>query len=334
MYSSKDNEIMVSICCIAYNHEKYIKAALDGFLMQKTNFKYEVLINDDASPDKTAGIIREYAGKYPDIIHPIYQTINQYSKEVKMIQTILIPSARGKYFAICEGDDFWTDPNKLQFQVDFLEKNHKYAGIAHNVRYLNDPLNEINIDREFYGPQEDSEFLFDTYVNKSCVFGHPCSIVYRNFYTKDIIEKMKSPDFPGMNHLEIGLWLALMGGIYYSKNVMETNRYIMNRNYTNWRSQVLTKNILGKIYNYFPRLEKMAYKEFGIKVDLSKHKEAHYKQMVLRAFKTLKCEDFSIMWNTCKNSGKTIKYIFLVPYVICYNFAYALYKTIKIFRNK
>ena len=335
MYNNKESEIMVSVCCIAYNHEKYIKDALNGFIMQKTTFKYEVLINDDASPDCTADIIRKYTSKYPDIIRPIYQTENQYSKGVKIIGTILIPLARGKYIAICEGDDYWTNPNKLQFQVDFLESHPEYAGMAHNVRYLNDPSNEVNINKELYGPEEDRVYSLDSFVNHSCIFGHPCSLLFRNFFTEELIEKMKSPEFPGINHIEIGFWLGLMGGIYYSKAVMATNRYIMNRNYTNWRSQVLTKNILGTIYNFFPRLEKMAYKEFGVKVDLSRNKEAHYKQMVLRTFKTWKCEDFSIMWATCKNSGKILKHIFLIPYTIVYNTIYVIYKTAKnIFRNK
>ena len=82
------NQIMVSILCIAYNHEKYIRQCLNGFVMQKTNFKYEVLVHDDASTDKTADIIREYEEKYPDLIKPIYQTENQYSKGVKITMDI------------------------------------------------------------------------------------------------------------------------------------------------------------------------------------------------------------------------------------------------------
>lgn len=81
-----NDQIMVSICCTAYNHEKYIRRALDGFVSQVTDFKYEVIVNDDASPDKTAEIIREYEKKYPDIIHGIYQTENQYSKNVNITE--------------------------------------------------------------------------------------------------------------------------------------------------------------------------------------------------------------------------------------------------------
>lgn len=122
-----NNLPLVSISCITYNHAPYIRKCLDGFLMQKTNFHYEVLIHDDASTDGTADIIREYEIKYPDIIKPIYQKENQYSKGIKISQTYNFPRAQGKYIAFCEGDDYWTDPNKLQMQVDFLENNPDYG---------------------------------------------------------------------------------------------------------------------------------------------------------------------------------------------------------------
>lgn len=118
---------LVSIVCLAYNHEPYIRQCLDGFVMQKTNFRFEALVHDDASTDGTADIIREYAAKYPDIIKPIYQTENQYQKKVGILKTFLFPRATGKYIAMCEGDDYWTDPLKLQKQVDFLEANPVYS---------------------------------------------------------------------------------------------------------------------------------------------------------------------------------------------------------------
>ena len=103
--------IMVSIVCNAYNQEKYISEAIESFLMQKTNFEFEVLIHDDASTDHTPDIIRSYERKYPDIIFPIYQTKNQYSQGIHITPKYQIPRARGKYIALCEGDDYWTDSN-------------------------------------------------------------------------------------------------------------------------------------------------------------------------------------------------------------------------------
>jgi glycosyltransferase involved in cell wall biosynthesis len=127
------NNILVSIICITYNHEQYINACINGFLTQKTDFQIEILIHDDASTDKTANIIREYEAKYIDIIKPIYQTENQYSKGINPGFEFLFPRAQGKYIAICEGDDYWTDPLKLQKQVDFLEANPEYSFCFHNA---------------------------------------------------------------------------------------------------------------------------------------------------------------------------------------------------------
>lgn len=116
------NDIAVSVFCTAFNHEKYIEQCMDSILSQKTNFKFELLINDDASTDKTAEIIRKYQKRYPEIVFPVFQEINQYSQNVCIPRTFLLPKARGKYIAICEGDDYWTDDSKLQVQFDLMEK--------------------------------------------------------------------------------------------------------------------------------------------------------------------------------------------------------------------
>ena len=123
----KNTDIVVSINTLTYNHEKYIAQCIEGILLQKTNFAFELLIHDDASTDRTAEIIREYEEKYPLIIKPIYQTENQWAKGIKNSVTYQYPRAKGKYIAICEGDDYWVDENKLQIQVDFLENNSDYG---------------------------------------------------------------------------------------------------------------------------------------------------------------------------------------------------------------
>lgn len=128
---------LVSICCLTYNHEPFIRRALDGFLAQKTTFPYEIVIYDDASTDKTADIIREYAARWPDRIRPLLSTENQYSKGVTNPSGAFnFPRVRGKYIAMCEGDDYWTDPRKLQIQVDYLEKHPGCTLCIHSARVL------------------------------------------------------------------------------------------------------------------------------------------------------------------------------------------------------
>lgn len=131
-----NNGIMVSIHCLVFNQEPYLRQCLDGFVMQKTNFKFEAIVHDDASSDSSAAIIREYAEKYPDIIKPIYETENQYSKHNGSIRRIMNAHMLGKYVAFCEGDDYWTDPNKLQRQFDFLESHSDYTISAENGMIL------------------------------------------------------------------------------------------------------------------------------------------------------------------------------------------------------
>lgn len=118
-----NRDIKVSVVCTAYNHAKYIEKTLDGFVMQKTNFDFEVIVHDDASTDNTAEIIKEYANKYPNLIIPILQSENQYSKKIDILKTYIACHIKGKYMALCEGDDYWTDSYKLQAQYDALENN-------------------------------------------------------------------------------------------------------------------------------------------------------------------------------------------------------------------
>lgn len=126
---------LVTVSCIAYNHEKYIARALDSFLMQKTDFPFEIVIHDDASTDRTPEIIREYAEKYPEIIRPMYQEENQYSKGISNISGAFnFPRAEGKYIAMCEGDDYWIDDSKLQRQADYMEAHPDCTLCFHSAK--------------------------------------------------------------------------------------------------------------------------------------------------------------------------------------------------------
>jgi len=144
------SKYLVSICCTTYNHQKYIAKTLDGFLMQKTNFPFEVLIHDDASTDETQEIIKKYQNKYTNIIFPIFQKENQYSKGIKTINPMFnFNRARGEYIAICEGDDYWTDENKLQKQVNCFKENPEISECFHPVFIVNEKGDEID---NYYGP--------------------------------------------------------------------------------------------------------------------------------------------------------------------------------------
>ena len=138
------SEIMVSVCVLSYNHEKYLRDCLEGIVMQRTTFPIEAWVHDDASTDSSQDIIREYQQRYPDVINPILQTENQYSKhESSILAKFVFPKCRGKYIAYCEGDDYWTDPLKLQKQVDFLESHLEYEVCAHETIFKDKSGKEI-----------------------------------------------------------------------------------------------------------------------------------------------------------------------------------------------
>lgn len=197
-----DNDAMqsplVSICSITYNHAPFIRQCLDGFLMQKTNFKYEIIIHDDASTDGTAEIIKEYAEKYPDLIIPIFQSENQYSKGLRgFYAKFVFPKAKGKYIAMCEGDDYWTDPLKLQKQVDFLENHPDYVMCSHRFNILDQESGKQQSD--WYGSlYTNVQYDIKTVISFEEWYTQPLSIMfctkffnveyYRKFeYTRDLV---------------------------------------------------------------------------------------------------------------------------------------------------
>ena len=210
-------EIMVSVICNTYNHEKYIASALEGFVMQKTNFAFEILVHDDASTDSTADIIRDFEKKYPDLILPIYQTENQYSRGGGITKRFQIPRARGKYLAFCEGDDYWTDPLKLQKQVTFMELHYEYSVCFHRC-VVYDTWNNKYVQRLDI-VNENIDVSVDMYLNQKKHIGQPLTMLFRKemynfewhkYYTRycDTMEIM---------HLLLtgkGFYMAFEGGQY------------------------------------------------------------------------------------------------------------------------
>jgi glycosyltransferase involved in cell wall biosynthesis len=173
---------LISISCITYNHAPFIRACLDSFLLQQTNFAFEVIIHDDASTDETKEIIEEYTAKYPDVFFPLFQTKNQYSQGVRgMMARFNFPRCRGKYIALCEGDDYWTDPFKLQKQVDFLEANSYFALCFHKAN----ELNEFNPERVNIFPniKEDHIYSIQDYILNN--WTATCSMVFNKKYYRN-----------------------------------------------------------------------------------------------------------------------------------------------------
>lgn len=219
--------IMTSICCITYNHENYIADAIESFLMQKTDFSYEILIHDDASTDRTPEIIKQYESKYPDLIKPIYQTENQYSKGLRTMG-FNMDRAKGKYIAICEGDDYWTDPYKLQKQVDYMEKNPECSMCVHAVYRITSDKKKL---KSHVRPNRGNKvFTVEEVIEwgEGRVFATN-SILYPTVFCTnrpDFYEKAPVGDYP------LAIYLALQGIVYYIDEFMSAHRVNLKGSWT------------------------------------------------------------------------------------------------------
>ena len=197
---------MLSIQCLVYNHEPYLRQCLDGFVMQKTNFPFEAIVHDDASTDGSAAIIREYAEKYPDIIKPIYETENQYSKRDGSLTRIMDAAMHpdSKYVALCEGDDYWTDPNKLQMQVDVMESDQE-VGLVYTCASQYDQQSQ-RIVLEQFGTAIDSfeaELLNNKCITLTCCMRKDLLMSYREYYESHRLRERgwKMGDYPLLLYL-------------------------------------------------------------------------------------------------------------------------------------
>jgi glycosyltransferase involved in cell wall biosynthesis len=185
--------------------------------MQETDFPFEILIHDDASTDETAKIIKEYEEKYPDIIKPIYQSENQYSQDVSISATYNFPRAKGKYIALCEGDDFWTESNKLQTQVNYLEEHPSFSACYH-------PINWIESDKDkntIYAPTIEKEYYDENNVFENILQITLCSTVLRTKTLENHLDDFKT--IPYADNL-IHILNARNGFIGYLPKVMATYR--------------------------------------------------------------------------------------------------------------
>jgi glycosyltransferase involved in cell wall biosynthesis len=169
------NTPLVSIICAAYNHEDYIAKALDGFVMQKTSFPFEIIVHDDASTDRTTSILKGYEKNFPGFFSNIYQTENQFSKAIGSITKLTYSLAKGKYIALCEGDDYWIEENKLQKQVEFLESNDDYSICFHRVFDLQDQLLTLS---EFNTSEKEESYTIEDLSKGNII--HTPSVIFRN----------------------------------------------------------------------------------------------------------------------------------------------------------
>ncbi|MGL5049074.1 MAG: glycosyltransferase family 2 protein [Fusobacteriaceae bacterium] len=290
----KEN-ILVSIICLAYNHENVIEDALNGFFKQKVNFNYEILVHEDASTDKTADILKKYQQKYPNLIKVIYQQENQYSKG-KSVTANLMSIAEGKYLAFCEGDDFWIDENKLQKQVDFLEKNSDYSATYHNVITGDENKKIIKNHREY-------NFHIDHIVTKNDIEqvslgGQTASLVCINFW-KNFTEEHKNLyiQTAGNGDMKLSAVLVHLGKVYSFSEIMSFYRRTYNTD--SWNSKNYNKNLCYFRFNARMEMKKTIKRIFKVKYNPNVDKYLYSAYYLMKT--TSKLEDRDIFFKIIKN---------------------------------
>jgi len=252
---------IVSICCITYNHEKFIAECIEGFLMQKTTFPIEILIFDDASNDGTQVTVQKYASK--DIrIKTFLQTENQWSQQKYGLIDWLFPHAQGKYIALCEGDDYWTDPLKLQKQVDFLEANEDYVLCFHNVKInINEKLEQDNITKKVNETTTILDLACGNYIHTpSCVFRNNIKSIQLTNFNKitagDYYLHMLNARCGKIKKLNdtMAVYRVHQGGIHSNKPQIKKNlewveQLLVMRDLFTYEVKVIFDDVITKIYN-------------------------------------------------------------------------------------
>lgn len=228
----------VSIKCLAYNHEKYIAKALDSFLEQKTNFPFEIIVHDDDSKDGTAYIISEYQKAYPHIVKPIYEKENQYSKGSGIMNKIIDEQISGKYVALCEGDDYWTNENKLQMQFNAMEEHPEVDICAHAVRKINAKSGKL---LGIISPQKNAGVIP---LSQVIVGGGGFVGTNSLFYRKQLFDCI----LPFRKMLEVDYTLqvqgAIRGGMLYLNECMADYRFMSEGS---WSSNYANEDVVNEI---------------------------------------------------------------------------------------
>lgn len=210
----------VTVYCLTFNHAPYIEQTIHGFLSQNVNFPVHIIIHDDASTDGTQTVIREFVSKYPNQITTIFQNENQYSKHTDIYETFIVPLIQTEYVCICEGDDFWSDPNKLKSQYDYMQAHSECSMCVHNTdrvtadgKCLEHPFSALNEDRDYFADQ--------IIASGGGILFHTSSFMYRHRYRQEIPDCYYISD---VGDYPLAIHMSTCGHIHYIGKIMSMYR--------------------------------------------------------------------------------------------------------------
>ena len=243
---------VVSVMCITYNQRDYIARCLDSLLSQETSFPYEVLVNDDCSTDGTDGIVLSYQDRFPDRVKVITHKTNHYSQGRFPIEHFLSPIAEGKYFALCEGDDYWTDSSKLQRQYDVMESNPLLTACVHASENVRANTGKRITTLRFY----DSDRLVDpadVLSNGQCFSTN--SLFVRADAMRSYFSSTIRPLADDGDHKLMAYFAIKEGGMYYIDRIMSAYR-------------ILAKNSINRSFLLERDRDELALKKMTARIEL------------------------------------------------------------------
>ena len=268
----------LSVVLIAYNHEPFIMKAVDGILMQKVNFPYEIVVGEDCSTDNTRAILSEYAEKYPDRFKLIFREKNLGRPTLNVYLTSM--ECQGEYIAYLEGDDYWTDENKLQKQVDFLDAHPEYMGTTHSFRLIgenDEPVEDADKTKLY---KWSGDYTFEDWQKAGPWPGQTASNLCRNFYKNGKLDYSilyRAHDF--IDDGVIFTFILLQGKIYRFDDVMAAHRVIKKADGGSWTSLKLKRNYMIEEFELKLTMMQWVEKNAGLTNDAFRRAKVEFKNV-------------------------------------------------------
>jgi glycosyltransferase involved in cell wall biosynthesis len=308
-YTTAPKEPMVSIGMATYNHEKYIAHAIESVLMQEVNFSYELVIAEDCSTDRTRAIVVEYQKKYPEVIRLILHDKNVGMQENS---NCLRRACRGKYRANLEGDDYWLYPDKLQRQIDFLEKNPDFIAVGGDFLCVNDAgapcefpwgdLANTYCQDEEYTKEHLARWLLPSHISAT---------VFRNIFRDYSEEELKQFEkVQVLGDRRVYMLLVTLGRIRHEKSPVMVRR-ILTKSSTSFTSAIKKTPWLQINFDWLLEAERFAKTQLHVPLDLRKRKEVYWLGSVRMFYWHPTKVNFDVMSYIFKKSPMRVQCIFI-----------------------
>ncbi len=297
----------ISIVMLTYYHEEYLTQAIESILMQNTEYSFEILIGDDCSSDKTPQIILKYAEKYPNIINPVLRKEN-IGATANLLD--LISKCNGRYIAILEGDDYWTEPQKLQKQVDFLKNNPEYSACYTQCNVVD--KNSHSLTEQPQIGTNDSEYTLENFCRLQLP-GQTGTVVFKNCFENNSWEILKTAD-KLIGDRTLALILLKYGNIKVLYEKMTAYRMVTDSSSKSYSAKK-EKNEYGRIFNIYNLFTKYAKIHFNEAITyINQAKCRIFLASLKYALKTKRKNDVNTMFTCLKSTNLFNIFSFLLNY--------------------